>query len=128
MLELGVVGALLIAVGCIVAVCVQLLRRGRVYRKLPAESRPRRWVIALMLTYLLIFCGWFPIWLIWPHAFISRALLLLLGLATLVVGVTARFHRFVDYTIEESHRLRNTPKWFSSSVALASRSAMYVVT
>src|SRR5579864_160026 len=74
-----------------VVVSVLILRRGKFYDQLKPESRPRRWVLFLILILFAVFIVWTPIWAIWPHAFISRALTALFGITFFVVGITFKW-------------------------------------
>lgn len=56
---------------------VAMLRRGELYGRLKPEGRPRRWVLFCLLTLLVVFVIWFPVWIAWPGALISRFLTLL---------------------------------------------------
>src|SRR5215469_1400696 len=76
------------------AVSISILRRGKLYRRMNPETRPRRWVLISLLFLFAVFIVWFPVWIRWPHALISRVLTGLFGIAFAVVGLTIkRFHR-----------------------------------
>ena len=80
---------------------ISLLWRGKLYQRLKPEARPRRWVLLSLLALLLIFVVWFPLWITWPDALISRVLLLLFGVSFGIVGVTFKWLApFVDAYIE----------------------------
>jgi len=81
---LALVGGLGIAA---VVLSMVLLRRGKLYGRLKPEARPRRWVLISLLFLFGIFILWFPVWMTWPHAPISRLLTLLFGLTFGVVGL-----------------------------------------
>lgn len=84
-----------------VSVSVAILRRGKLYESLRPESRPRRWVLASLLILFAVFVLWFPIWMIWPSAPISRVLTVLFGLVFFVVGITLKwFTLLVDWFVK----------------------------
>ena len=71
--------AALVARGTLLAICtvgtsISVLRRGPVYHWLRPESGPRRRGLILLLLDFAVFWAWFPVWMIWPHAFLSRTL------------------------------------------------------
>ena len=78
-----------------------ILFRGKLYHRLKPDTRPRRWALVSLLVLFLIFAVWFPVWITWPHALISRFLTLLFGVAFAVVGLTFKwFAPFVDAYIK----------------------------
>jgi len=84
-----------------VSVSVAILRRGKFYESLRPGSRPRRWVLASLLFLFAVFVLWFPIWMIWPNAPISRVLTVLFGLSFFIVGITFKwFALLVDWLIK----------------------------
>jgi hypothetical protein len=88
---------------CTLWTSISVLRRGRVYQWLRPELRPRRWVLILLLIDFAVFCAWFPVWIVWPHALISRALLLVFCVVFFVVGMTLRwFSPFVDRLMKKA--------------------------
>jgi len=74
-----------------VSVSIAVLRRGKFYESLRPESRPRRWVLASLLFLFAVFVLWFPLWMIWPNAPISRVFTVLFGLAFFIVGMTFKW-------------------------------------
>ena len=93
----------LLAVLAILAICtvwtsVSVLRRGSVYQWLRPERRPRRWVLIALMQLFAVFCIWFPVWIAWPHARISRVLLILFGCDFALTGITLKWLvPLVDY-------------------------------
>ena len=88
---------------CALSTSISVLRRGRVYHWLRPESRPRRWVLILLLIDFAVFCAWLPVWMIWPHALVSRALTLLFAITFFVVGLTIKwFAPSVDRLVEKA--------------------------
>jgi hypothetical protein len=80
-----------------VAVSVLILRRGKLYHRLKPETRPRRWVLIFLLFLLAVFVVWFPVWITWPQALVSRLLTGLFGITFAVVGLTFKwFSPLVD--------------------------------
>ena len=61
----------------VISTSIALLRRGRFYHWLAPDSRPRRWVLILLLAEFAIFLLWFPIWMAWPDALVSKTLLVI---------------------------------------------------
>jgi hypothetical protein len=81
----------------VAAVSISILHRGKLYRRLNPETRPRRWVLISLLFLLAVFMVWFPVWMIWPHALISRVLTRLFGITFFVVAIAIkRFSSMVD--------------------------------
>jgi hypothetical protein len=80
------------------ATAIAILRKGGLYHRLKPEARPRRWVLFLCPILFGVFWVCFPVWVIWPQAFISRVLLLIFALTFAVVGLALkRFHWLVDW-------------------------------
>ena len=87
-----IVLGLLVILGIVtVWVSVAILLRGKLYRRLKPEARPRRWVVISLLILFGVFVVWFPIWMMWPNALLSRILLVLFGLTFFVVGMTIKW-------------------------------------
>lgn len=79
------------------AVSILILRKGKLYHRLKPETRPRRWVLIFLLFLLAEFVVWFPIWITWPQALVSRFLTGLFGITFAVVGLTFKwFSPLVD--------------------------------
>jgi|SRR5579862_39933 len=74
-----------------VVVSVVILQRGELYYRIRPEARPRRWVLISMLCLFAIFGVWFPIWIVWPNALVSRVLLALFCITFLFVGLVFRW-------------------------------------
>lgn len=91
-----------------VTASIVILCRGKLYHRLKPESRPRRWVLMFMLILFAIFLIWFPVWMIWPHALISRILTVLFALTFFVIGMAYKWlSRLIDAYIErKGWRLR----------------------
>jgi len=70
---------------------LSILRRGKLYHRLRPEARPRRWVLISLLFLFSVFAIWFPVWITWPDAIISRLLLALFGITFFVVGMTIKW-------------------------------------
>jgi hypothetical protein len=80
-----------------VLISADMLCRGRIYHRLKPKSRPRRWVLISLLILFVVFVVWFPVWIMWPHALISRLLTGLFGLTFVIVGLALRsFSSLVD--------------------------------
>jgi len=94
--------ALMLGLGIsVVAASISILRRGRLYHRLNPEARPRRWVLISLLFLFAVFIVWFPVWMRWPHALISRVLTGLFGITFLGVALTFKwFSRIVDGYIQ----------------------------
>ena len=93
-----VVLALMIGLGIsAVVVSISILRRGKLYHRLNPEARPRRWVLICLLFLLAVFIVWFPVWIRWPHALVSRVLTGLFGITFAGVALTLKwFSQIVD--------------------------------
>jgi hypothetical protein len=74
-----------------VALSIIILRRGKLYHRLKSEARPRRWILISLLLLFAEFVIWFPLWITWPNALISRLLLGLFGVTFFVVGMTFKW-------------------------------------
>ena len=84
-----------------VTLSIVILRRGKLYHRLKPETRPRRWVLISLLVLFAVFLVWFPVWMTWPHALLSRLFTLLFGLTFFVVGIAfKRFSVLVDKYIQ----------------------------
>jgi RsiW-degrading membrane proteinase PrsW (M82 family) len=66
-------GALVVAAVILLSVSIHLLMRGRFYHRLKPESRPRRWVVYLFLSWFVAFVLWFPVCFIWPGSFMAQS-------------------------------------------------------
>ena len=70
---------------------ITILCRGKLYHRLKRDARPRRWVLISLLALFLIFLVWFPVWMTWPNALISRFLTLLFVVSFAIVGLTFKW-------------------------------------
>jgi hypothetical protein len=68
-----------------------ILLRGKLYHRLKPEARPRRWVLISLLFLFAVFALWFPVWITWPNALVSRVLLALFGITFFLVGMTLKW-------------------------------------
>jgi hypothetical protein len=59
---------------CVTVVSIVILSGGKLYHKIPAKSRPRRWLIAVFFSYFVVFCVWSPVWFFYPRSAISNVL------------------------------------------------------
>ncbi len=59
---------------CVTVTSIVVLSGGKLYHKIPVKSRPRRWLIAIFLSYFVVFCVWFPVWFLYPRSAISNVL------------------------------------------------------
>jgi O-antigen/teichoic acid export membrane protein len=84
--------SLLVGLG-VVAICltIALLRRGKLYYRLSPEKRPRRWVLISLLLLMAILIVWFPMWITWPNALVSRFLLVLFGISFCTFSLTYKW-------------------------------------
>lgn len=80
----------LLAVVCI-AVSLDILFRGKLYRSLKPDSRPRRWVLIVLLVCLATTFVWLPVFLMWPHAPITRVLTVFWGILFGSVTLTLKW-------------------------------------
>jgi archaellum biogenesis protein FlaJ (TadC family) len=70
-----IAGAFLIVLAIAsVSVATNILLRGKIWRSLKPESRPRRWILILLLASLGMTFIWLPVFVIWPHTLFSRVL------------------------------------------------------
>lgn len=59
---------------CVTVASIVILSGGKLYHKLPAKARPRRWFVAMFFSYFVVFCVWFPVWFFYPHLAISNVI------------------------------------------------------
>jgi hypothetical protein len=84
-----------------VVVSILVLRRGKLYHRLKPEARLRRWVLILSLFLFAVFVVWFPVWMMWPHALVSRLLTGPFGITFGIMGLTFKwFSPLVDSYIK----------------------------
>jgi len=70
-----VVGSFLLLLAMVsVSVSINILLRGRIWRSLKPASRPRRWVLILLLVSLAVTVVWLPVFITWPHTAIAKGL------------------------------------------------------
>ena len=74
-----------------VVLSIIILRRGKLYHRLRPEARPRRWILISLLFLSAVFVIWFPVWMTWPNALISRLLLGLFGVTFFLVSMTIKW-------------------------------------
>jgi hypothetical protein len=74
-----------------VVLSIIILRRGKLYHRLRPDVRPRRWILISLLFLFAVFVIWFPVWMTWPNALISRLLLGLFGVTFLLVALTIKW-------------------------------------
>ena len=83
-----------------VIVSISLLRRGKLYRRLKPEARPRRWVLISLLVLFAVFVVWFPVWITWPDLLISRLLTGLFAITFAAVGLALKWlGRLIDQMV-----------------------------
>jgi hypothetical protein len=51
---------------------IAILSGGKLYHKIPAKSRPRRWFVAIWFSYFVSFCFWSSTSYFYPSSIISR--------------------------------------------------------
>jgi hypothetical protein len=59
---------------CVTVASIVILAGGKLYQKIPAKLRPRRWLVAIFFSYFVVFCVWFPAWFFYPRSAISNLL------------------------------------------------------
>ncbi len=104
-----IVLSLLVGLGIsAIVLSIIILHRGKLYHQLNPEARPRRWVLVFLLVLFAVFITWFPVWMTWPHALISRFLTGLFGITFGAVGLTFKwFSKLVDeYVLRKGWPLR----------------------
>ena len=74
-----------------VLLSIIILLRGKLYHRLRPEARPRRWILISLLFLFTVFVIWFPVWMTWPNALISRLLLGLFGVTFFLVATTIKW-------------------------------------
>jgi hypothetical protein len=63
-------------------------------------------VLIYLLVLFAVFVIWFPAWMIWPNALISRVLALLFGITFVVFGLASRFSSLIDGYIKRKRKSR----------------------
>jgi hypothetical protein len=89
-----------------VSVSINLLLRGRIWRYLKPASRPRRWVLILLLVSLAATVVWLPVFVAWPHTAIAKALTYIwafIFLGTCVIG------KWFDWIIDRLYERKGWP-------------------
>ena len=66
---------------------IQVITDGRLYRKIPKASRPRKSVVTFFFAYFVAFCIWFPVWSVAPHSTLSHILTGIFTAFTAVIAV-----------------------------------------
>ncbi len=89
-----------------VSVSLNILVRGKIYRWLKPQSRPRRWVLISLLVLFAVFAVWFPVWMTWPQSLIAKALTLTFGIVFVVVGLTLKW---LDSMVDSYFERRGWP-------------------
>ena len=82
---LAVLGFLLFLTLITVSVSINILLRGRIWRRLKPTSRPRRWVLVLLLTSLALTFVWIPVFVGRPHTQLAKVLTVIW--ATVFIGM-----------------------------------------
>jgi hypothetical protein len=86
-----VLGTLVVLAVVATSASIILLRRGKFYNSLKPESRPRRWVLILLLLLFAVFLTWFPIWMVWPEAIVSKILSWLFAVSFFAFGMAIKW-------------------------------------
>ena len=86
-----VLAFLLVLAAVTLSVSVNVLLRGRIYRWLKPQSRPRRWVLILLLVWFTVFALWFSVWMAWPQSLIAKALGVTFCIVFAVIGLTLKW-------------------------------------
>jgi hypothetical protein len=71
---------------CVSVASILILNGGKFYHKIPAESRPRRWLVATFFHSLLCFGLGSRLGSIYPRSIISRVLGILFAAATALIA------------------------------------------
>jgi hypothetical protein len=69
-----VIAFLILLAICVTVASITILSGGKLYHRIPAKSRPRRWFVAIFFSYFVVFCFWFPVWFSYPRSPISNIL------------------------------------------------------
>jgi quinol-cytochrome oxidoreductase complex cytochrome b subunit len=83
LLVLAFLGLLAVSV---TVVSILILSGGKFYYKIPEESRPRRWVVAIFFSYFTVFCLWLPIWAFRPRSNVSYVVSFMFAAFTVFIG------------------------------------------
>src|SRR5262245_48571375 len=86
-----VIGLVIAAGISAVVLSVCFLRRGKLYHRVRPESHPRRWVLFSLVFLFVVFATWFPVWMMWPNALISRLLLVLFAATFFMMGMMLKW-------------------------------------
>jgi hypothetical protein len=62
-----------------VSVSINILLRGRIWQHLKPASRPRRWVLVLLLVSLAMTVVWLPVFVFYPRAPVARVFTVVWG-------------------------------------------------
>lgn len=58
----------------VIVTSILILTGGKFYHKIPAKSRPRRWVVGIFFSYFVAFCASVPVWVLYPYSVLSKTL------------------------------------------------------
>jgi hypothetical protein len=97
------VGSFLLILALVSAsVSINILLRGSIWHYLKPASRPRRWVLILLLLSLAITAVWLPVFIAWPHTVIARVLTVVWGVAFAGTVLTIKWLAgFVDLLFKQ---------------------------
>ena len=70
-----------------VAVAINILLRGRIWRCLKPESRPRRWVLIWLLISLFLTFVWLPVFVARPYTQLAKALTVVWAIVFIGMGL-----------------------------------------
>jgi hypothetical protein len=92
---------------------ILILKGGKLYRRIPEKSRPRRWFVAIFFSYFVVFCLWFPAWFFYRHSIASRVLSFVFAVFTAFIAAwyaLGRIGAFLLPIIALVKRIRATYK------------------
>jgi hypothetical protein len=82
-LALAFLGVLAVLV---IVASILILSGGKFYQKIPEKARPRRWFVAIFFSYFVMFCLWFPVWILDRGSLIARVLSVMFGAFTVFIA------------------------------------------
>lgn len=56
---------------CVTVASMIILTGGKLYRKIPEKSRPRRWVVGIFFSFFVTFCLWCAAWSFYPRSIVA---------------------------------------------------------
>jgi hypothetical protein len=86
-ITVGVLIFLLLLTVVSVAVSINILLRGRIWRRLKPNTRPRRWVLIWLLVSLFLTFVWLPVFVARPGSQLAKVLTIVWAIVFIGMGL-----------------------------------------